>query len=95
MNYTFKNEIWYWRGPAPFYFVSIPEPISEEIREFSSDLSYGWGVIPVNVTIGETTFSTAMFPKDGCYAVPIRKAVRDTEELELGDVIEVSVEVGI
>lgn len=25
MNLNFSGEIWYWRGPAPFYFVTVPE----------------------------------------------------------------------
>ena len=48
-------------------------------------VSYGWGVIPVTVRIGEHEFTTSLFPKDGGYLVPIKDMVRKAEGLVLGD----------
>jgi hypothetical protein len=83
----FAGEIWYWRGPAPFHFVTVPEDVSADIRAVSPLVSYGWGVIPVSVRIGETEFKTSLFPKDGGYVVPIKDAVRHAEGLALGDTV--------
>ena len=84
MDFTFSAEMIEWRGPAPFYYLPIPEDICEEIKAAAKLLSYGWGVIPVTATIGKTTFTTSLFPKDGIYLLPIKNAVRLPENLELG-----------
>lgn len=54
MILTFSGEIWYWRGPAPFYFVTVPEAQSEVLRAISEEVTNGWGMIPEFVKIGET-----------------------------------------
>jgi hypothetical protein len=54
-------------------------------------VTYGWGVIPVTVHIGDSDFSTSLFPKDGGYLVPIKDAVRNAEGLTLGDPIMVEI----
>ena len=37
------------------------------------------------VTIGKTEFTTAMWPKDGRYLVPIKVAVQRAEDISRGD----------
>jgi hypothetical protein len=93
MEIKFSGDIWYWRGPAPFHFVSIPEVKGKEIKAISQRVTYGWGVIPVIATIGKTEWTTSLFPKDGTYALPIKKAVRSSEKLEVGDLVKVLIEV--
>jgi hypothetical protein len=89
MEFTFKGELWYWRGPAPFHFIKIPAAQSAKIKEISSGASYGWGAIPVIARIGKTEFTTSIFPKDGLYLLPIKNAVRIPEKLEIDDVVSV------
>jgi hypothetical protein len=88
----FSGEIIYWRGPAPFHFVLLREAEAGELRESAAELTYGWGCIPARGRIGATEFTTALFPKDGGYAVPVKIAVRRAEGLELGDVVSVRLE---
>ena len=52
-------------------------------------LTYGWGVIPVQVRIGDTEWETSLFPKDGCYLVPLKDRVRRAEGLDEGDEVTV------
>ena len=87
MKLTFEGEIWYWRGPAPFHFVTVPGPQCIEVRAVSKVVSYGWGMIPASVTIGGTTWTTAMFPKNGGYIVPIKDFVRKDEGIDDGDTV--------
>ena len=94
MEFTFTNELWYWRGPAPFHFLSIPAPQSQKIKEISSSVTYGWGAIPVVITVGKTETTTSIFPKDGLYIVPIKNVIRLGEKLELGDHVTVDVRIG-
>ncbi len=84
--------IW-WRGPAPFVFVPIPADLSSEIKAISSRVSYGWGVIPVSVRIGHTQYTTSLFPKDGVYLVPIKVAVQRAEEVNVGNLVDLQVEI--
>lgn len=93
MEIEFTGEIFYWRGPSPFYFVTIPEKESADIKAISTMVTYGWGVIPVHVTVGDTTFKTSLFPKEDRYLVPVKADVRKAELLETGDTVAMRLEV--
>ena len=93
MNIEFNGKIWFWRGPAPWYFVTVPAEKGRELKAVSGFVTYGWGVIPVHVRIGKTEFQTSLFPKDGSYIVPIKASVRKAENLEEGDNVTVRLEV--
>ena len=94
MSMEFEGAIWFWRGPAPWYFVTMPAEQSSELKEVSNLVTYGWGVIPVQVRIGKTAWKTSLFPKDGLYLVPIKASVRKAEKLEEGDMVNIQLEVG-
>ena len=89
MDLEFSGPIFQWRGPAPYYYVAVPDEESADIKEASAMLTYGWGVIPVLVKVGDTEWETSLFPKDGRYLVPLKDMVRNAEGLDDGDVIEV------
>jgi hypothetical protein len=92
---NFSVEIWFWKGPSPFHFVTVPEAESVELHAVSSLASYGWGVIPVTAKVGRTSWETSLFPKNGGYLVPVKVSVRDAEGLELGDTVAVTLTVGV
>ncbi len=85
MELTFSGEIWYWRGPAPFLFVTVPAAEAEAIGDISRIVTYGWGMIPCAVRLGQTTITTSLWPKNGGYIVPIKKALQTAEQVEVGD----------
>jgi hypothetical protein len=91
----FRGVIWYWRGPAPHYFVTVPDELCSELKSTSSLVSYGWGMIPVRACIGKTTFKTSLFPKNGAYIVPIKADVRRLEQLAEDDEVLLELEVGV
>ena len=93
MNIEFTGKIWFWKGPAPWFFVTIPEKESRDIKAISNIVTYGWGVIPVHVRIGKTEWTTSLFPKDGRYIVPIKADVRKAEKLSEGDEVTVQLEI--
>lgn len=95
VTFEFEGKIWYWKGPAPFYFVTVPDTIAKEIKEMESHLTYGWGMIPVTVTIGNTHWVTSLWPKDGLYIAPIKIAVRRAEGLEEGDLVTLRIALGV
>ena len=93
MQLRIEGVIWYWRGPAPFHFVTVPPAESELIHEVASIVTYGRGMIPTSVTIGSTTVTTALRPKDGGYIVPIKKVLQDREGLGVDDVVELVLDI--
>ncbi len=88
MEWTFSGELFEWRGPAPYLFVAMPPEDSEDLREEARALIY-WGQVPVRVTIGDTEFTTALFPRDGRYLVPVKVAVQRAEGIGEGAVVKV------
>jgi hypothetical protein len=93
MQIEFQGKIWFWRGPAPWFFVTVPEQPSHDLKAISSLVTYGWGVIPVHVRIGSTEYTTSLSPKDGRYLVPIKASVRKAESLQEGDMVTVWLEI--
>jgi hypothetical protein len=89
MELEFAGPIIEWRGPAPYHFVAVPDDEAEQIQETAAAVTYGWGMIPVRGRIGETEFTTSLWPRDGGYVVPLKVAVRRAERLALGDVVTV------
>jgi hypothetical protein len=81
------GEVWYWRGPAPFHFVTVADPECAQIEGAAPSVTYGWGMIPVAARLGGTGWTTSLWPKDGAYVVPLKTAVRRAEGIELGDVV--------
>jgi len=93
VNVNFQGEVWYWRGPSPYHFVTVPEIESDELRAVADAVTYGWGMVPVTATIGRTRWATALWPKDERYIVPLKDAVRKAEGLAVGDTIRIELTV--
>jgi hypothetical protein len=85
VNIEFRGPIWFWRGPAPWYFVTVPPEECRAIQAIAGSVTYGWGMIPAEVHIGKTVWQTSLWPKDGRYIVPIKAWVRTVEGLLEGD----------
>ena len=93
MDFEFEGPVVEWRGPAPFYFLRIPEEESADIKQAAKGIEY-WGQVPVVVRIGDTEFTTALFPKDGRYLIPLKEAVRKAAGIDLDEMLAVSLSVG-
>ena len=93
MQIEFSGEIWTWRGPAPYHFVTVPADQSDELKAILSFVTYGWGMIPVHARIGKTEWKTSMWPKDGHYILPLKDSVREAEHLGEGDTVTVQLDV--
>jgi hypothetical protein len=90
---SFAGELWFWRGPAPWYFVTVPDAECQELKQASAEVSYGWGMIPATARIGATEWRTSLFPKDGRYLVPVKAAVRNAEQIADGDLVTVDLSI--
>lgn len=89
MNLEFDGLIWFWKGPSPWHFITVPPEECSELEVASAFVSYGWGMIPVTAQIGATQWETSLFPKEGSYVVPVKAVVRTAERLHVGDAVTV------
>jgi hypothetical protein len=90
-----SGEIWHWKGPSPFHFVTVPDEECAALEHSSRLVSYGWGMIPVAAQIGATRWTTSLFPKDGGYVVPLKTLVRRAEGLDVGDRVTIRLTVEV
>jgi Domain of unknown function (DUF1905) len=95
MDLEFTGELWFWRGPAPWHFVTVPDHDSARLQHASPAVTYGWGMIPVHAHIGGTQWTTSLWPKDGRYLVPVKTWVREAENLDVGDTVTVRLTVDV
>ena len=93
MRYDFEAELWLWeaRRTDAWTFVSLPTDIADEVLELTAPFERGFGSVRVEVTVGETVWRTSIFPDSGkrTYVLPIKKAVRKAEQLQVGDTARV------
>ena len=92
-RFDFKAKVIEWRGPAPFFYAPIPAAQAGAVRDLAKVASYGWGCVPVEAKIGGLTFTTALFPKDGTYLLPLKVAVRRKINVTAGDTVAVAMTV--
>jgi hypothetical protein len=94
VRFAFEAEVIHWRGPSPYFYAPVPAEQADELRAAARAATYGWGVVPVEATIGGVTFTTSLFPKDGTYLLPLKDAVRRQANVTAGDVVAVEMTVG-
>ena len=93
-RYTFTAPLWQWMARRDeWFFVSVPEDMSDEIMARSEGLTGGFNSVPVQVTIGDTTWRTSIFPGgDGRYSLPLKKSVRAAEGIHRDSIVTVVIE---
>ncbi len=94
MRFDFVARLWEWQAQDGWYFVTVPEEASADIRELPR-LPRGFGAVRVRVTVGTSTWMTSIFPDSsrGAYVLPVKKSVRVAERLTEGDELRVLLEV--
>jgi hypothetical protein len=93
---VFDAELWIWeaRRADSWTFVSLPAEASDQIRDLAGADHRGFGAVRVRATVGGSTWTTSIFPDSAhdCYVLPIKRAVRNAETLDAGDIANVAVE---
>jgi hypothetical protein len=95
MDLEFTGELWFWRGPAPWHFITVPDEQCGALEAAAAVVTYGWGMVPVAARIGATAWTTSLWPKDARYIVPVKAWVRKAEGLEIGDAVTVRLTVDV
>lgn len=97
MSWTFTAEVWKWevRSGGGWQFVTVPPEVSDEIDEAAGPDRAGFGSVKVSVRIGTSSWRTSVFPStsESGYVLPVKKAVRTAERLDIGSSVEVVLEI--
>ncbi len=93
-DHTFTSVLWRWEAQDAWRFVTVPADLTEEIR-VTGGPPRGFGSVRVEVRVGSTTWRTSVFPdvRRDSYVLPVKRAVRDAEDLEDGDEVTVTLRV--
>lgn len=92
LTLEFAGPLWRWEARREFWtFVSLPDGVTEDVRELAGDVPRGFGAVRVHARVGTSQWRTSVFPQDasGAYILPIKKSVRDAGGLQLGDPVQV------
>jgi Domain of unknown function (DUF1905) len=93
MDFEIQGPVVEWRGPSPYYFLAISAEDSEDIKFAATGLEY-WGQVPVVVRLDGVEFTTALFPRQGRYLLPLKDAVRRPAGIQVDQVLDVALRVG-
>jgi hypothetical protein len=93
-RWAFTTELWRSDSVDSWVFVTVPAPVSEEIR-MAAGPPTGFGSVRVEVALGSTTWRTSVFPDaaSGCFVLPVKRAVRVAEGVDDGDAADFELEV--
>ena len=96
-QFTIQATVWLYPGMAGWHFITIPADVSEEIKDRFGDQKRGWGSLPVEVTVGTTTWKTSIFPdtKANAYLLPIKADVRKKEGIAADTSITLLLEIRV
>jgi hypothetical protein len=97
VTYRLRGKVWLYEGPVAWHFFTLPKKQAREIRLMlgSGVTGRGWGSIKVEATVGKTTWKTSIFPdkRQGSYLLPVKAEVRAAEGIEVGDTVDVVLQV--
>ncbi|HVE64728.1 MAG TPA: DUF1905 domain-containing protein [Mycobacteriales bacterium] len=90
---AFEAELWEHDGEGSWHFVTLPAELSADIHAQTPPRP-GFGAVRVEVVVGESTWSTSLFPdaKAGAYVLPMKRAVRERNGLQVGDRVAVTIQ---
>ena len=89
--FKLRGKVWkYTVEPASWYFVYVDSKMAEEVRK-NAVKTVGFRYVPVEVTVGKTTWKTTLFPtKEKKYLIAMKAAVRKAEGIFDGDMVSVT-----
>jgi len=90
-----RSLVWIWKGEAAgrWYFITVPEEESDEIRAHAFGNPRGFRSVRVEATIGSVAWRTSVFPlNSGGYLLPLKAEVRKKANIGAGDEVTVKLE---
>lgn len=85
IKYGCAVRMWKHGSTGGWHFVSLPKPISKEIREHLKWQEEGWGRMKAIAQIGELKWETAIWfdTKKDTYILPIKAEIRKKGKLHV------------
>lgn len=92
-EFSFEAPIWQYSPPGGWFFVTVPDEISAEIREHLKWQEEGWGRLKATAAIGSFTWDTAIWydTKHKAYLLPLKAEIRKELRLSAGDDVLVKI----
>jgi Domain of unknown function (DUF1905) len=93
-SYTMKEKVFIYPSEfASWHFIPVTRKIGQSIKETYGKNARGFGSLPVEVTIGSSTWNTSIFPDkySGSYILPLKAKVRKKEDILAGDLVTYSI----
>lgn len=93
--YQFKAEVWRHDSSGGWFFVTVPESISKEIRSLFGELEEGWGRLKASATIGSSNWESAIWfdTKRNSYILPLKAEIRKKEGIVSGKIVKVQLKI--
>lgn len=91
-TYSFKGKVWKYKGPAGWYFVTLPKNLSKTIRQKHGLSEEGWGRLKAQASVKDSQWQTSIWfdSKAMSYLLPIKASVRKTAKIAVGSSISVT-----
>ncbi len=91
---SLTGPLWIWTGEnGSWYFITVPEKRSSEIRGHAIAALTGFGSVKVEARIDDVCWRTSVFPvKSGGYILPVKAEVRRKAGISAGDEVTVGLE---
>lgn len=94
-NFKIKSKIFKWTGKGAWFFIRIEKETAEKIKDNFGMYAKGWGSLPVNVTVGNSTWKTSIFPDKATYLLPIKSQIRKAENIKESDTLTINLEIAV
>ena len=92
---AFTSLLWIWKGEAAgrWYFLTVPDEQSAEIKAHGFETPRGFGSVRVEARIGDVAWRTSVFPlNSGGYVLPVKKEIRCRAGIGAGDEVMATLE---
>ncbi len=95
MDIEFEGTVHRWRNNEGIFLVSLPNDLSDDIKEISEGMTNGWGSLKVEAKLGSVVWRTSIFPdsKTGCFDLPLKAEVRKKNNIDEGSEVKVQLDV--
>ena len=96
------GKLWRWSGASgtgTWHFLTLDGTAGEVLSGTAlmrklEGMSRGWGSLKVAASIGDSRWSTSVFPaKDTGWLLPVKAGVRKAEGLVEGDLVKVTLDI--
>lgn len=93
MRIEFESTVTRWdKRVESWFFATMPEELSLELRELPAP-PRGFGSLRVRARIGSSIWATSIFFSGTAFVLPLKKAIRQEQSIEEGDIVVVDLDI--